>query len=521
VLEGIALSSTSIKSRFLISVISNVARASVTFISGILIARGLNPSGYGELTFLLGSFVAIRALFDMGSSSAFYTFISRNPKGINFFIFYFAWLALQFIITSLLVAWILPDTLFEKIWLGEQRKTVLLAFIAVFFQQQLWQMIGQIGESARQTVMVQLLNTGVSITYLIMVVLVIWLHIVTVKIVLWLIIFTYSSALIVSYYVLSNRKTKYISEEITFLQMISDYWAYCKPMIGLAIAGFVYSFAEKWMLQKYGGSEQQGLFQIASQFAQVSLIATISILNIFWKEIAEATARNDQSRVALLYRKINRGLVMLSAILAGLLLPWSRQIVEKLLGQTYADAWPVLAIMFLYPIHQSMGQLGATMFMAGGNTRKYVQLSISIMLFALPVSYFALAPNSGTLIPGLGMGAIGMAASMVITGILAVNIQALVIARHYGWQFDWRFQVVGIPLMITLGYISFLLVDLVWELNGVSWVLLLIPMLVTGAIYLSLVASAIWIFPWLIGLDRQELLTIIFRLKKLINNGNA
>lgn len=83
------------------------------------------------------------------------------------------------------------------------------------------------------------------------------------------------------------------------------------------------------------------------------------------KEIAEARARGEHGRVAILYTKINRGLVILSAVIAGLLLPWAKQIVAILLGPTYVKAWPILAIMFLYPIHQSMGQIGGTMFMAG------------------------------------------------------------------------------------------------------------------------------------------------------------
>jgi len=498
-----------------------VLRAGMTFVSGILIARGLNPAGYGELTFLLGSFVAIRALFDMGSSSAFYTFISSHSRGSKFFIFYFSWLALQFILTALLVVWLLPDALFEKIWIGELRSTVLLAFIAAFFQQQLWQMVGQIGESTRQTVIVQLLNIGVSVIYLTMIVLIFWLERTSVQAILWLIILIYGIANIISYKILNYRNIKSIEEKCTYKQILDEYWIYCKPMIGLAIAGFMYAFAEKWMLQKFSGAQQQGFFQIASQFAQVSLLATMSILNIFWKEIAEATARKDLSRVALLYKKINRGLVMLSAMLAGFLLPWSKQIVDNLLGPTYEDAWPVLAIMFLYPIHQSMGQIGGTMFMAEGETKKYVLLSIRTMLFTLPISYFALAPASGMKIPGLALGAVGMAGYLVLTGVVAVNIQAWVIARHHGRQFDWCYQAVGIPLMIVLGYASKLFAGLVWELNGVGWIALIIPITVTCVVYLSLVVLAIWAFPWLIGMDRNELAGIFLKLKKGVGHADA
>ena len=403
----------SVKKRFLVSVIANTFRAGIAFVAGILVARGLSPSGYGDLAFLLGSFVAIRALLDMGSSSAFYTFLSRHARERRFFLFYFSWLALQFLITLALVTLIIPTGLFEKIWLGHSREIVLLAFVASFLQQQIWQMVSQIGESARKTIRVQVLSIAVAITYLAIVCLLLLNGDMSVERILLVTIILYAVATAISYRFIRVINRSYLEDKTPYTEMFNEYWTYCKPLIGLALAGFLYSFADKWMLQKFGGSAQQGYFQIASQFAQVSLLATVSILNIFWKEIAEATARGDHGRVTILYQKINRGLVMLSAIIAGLLFPWSKQVVAILLGPTYVEAWPVLAIMFLYPIHQSMGQIGGTMFMATGNTQKYVVLSITIMLFSLPLSYFAMAPNTGIQLPGLGLGAIGMACYMV------------------------------------------------------------------------------------------------------------
>ena len=505
---------TAIKSRFLISVVGNIFRAGITFAAGILIARGLQPSGYGDLAFLLGSFVAIRALLDMGSSSAFYTFLSQRVRDRRFYLFYFSWMAVQFVITLALVAVLIPAGLLEKIWLGHTRAIVVLAFVAAFVQQQVWQMVNQIGESARKTMQVQLLNTAVAFTNLTIV----WLLLVyggmTVERVLLVTISIYAVATILSYRFLRDRNENHIGEETSYKQMLDEFLAYCKPLMVLAVAGFLYAFADKWMLQKFGGAAQQGYFQIASQFAQVSLLATVSVLNIFWKEIAEATARGDHERVAVLYKKVNRGLVMLSVAIAGLLLPWSKQIVAILLGPTYVEAWPVLAIMFLYPIHQSMGQIGAAMFWAGGDTRKYVVLSIAIMLFSLPLSYFAMAPTSGMMVPGLGLGAIGMACYMVLSSVFAVNIQAWVIARNGGWKFDWLYQAVGIPLMLGLGYLAKMLVGLMWNLDGANWVDLIIPISITCIVYAVSALSVLWLLPWLIGMDQEELRGLLCKLRK-------
>ena len=505
----------SVKNRFLVSVAANAFRALITFAAGVIVARGLNPSGYGDLSFLLGSFVAIRALMDMGSSSAFYTFLSRYAREKRFYLFYFSWLAIQFVITLTLVYLVTPAELFERIWLGHSREIVVLAFVAAFMQQQVWQMVGQRGESTRKTVKVQILNVFVAVANLTAVWLLLLSGNMTVERMLLLTIGLYALATLLSYRVLRSQNVQLAKEgEVTIAQMFDEYWVYCKPLIIYSVVSFLYAFADKWMLQKFGGAAQQGYFQIALHFAQVSLLASVSILNIFWKEIAEASAKADHARVAFLYQKTTRGLVMLSAIVAGLLLPWAKQIVAFLLGPTYVEAWPVLAIMFLYPIHQSMGQIGGTMFLASGHTKKYVVLSIATMLVTLPVAYFCLAPTEGMLIPGLGLGAIGMACYMVLTNIAAVNVQAWVISRHNGWRFDWLYQVIGIPMILGAGYFAKTVVGLVWNLDGSTMAGLVVPVMLSCLVYVVIAILLVWFFPWLAGIEREGIRHMFSKLRK-------
>jgi O-antigen/teichoic acid export membrane protein len=54
-----------------------------------------------------------------------------------------------------------------------------------------------------------------------------------------------------------------------------------------------------------------------------------------------------------------------------------RAIVNIFLGSVYAHAWPVLAIMLLYPIHQSMGQIRGTMLFASGQTHRYMFVRVA------------------------------------------------------------------------------------------------------------------------------------------------
>lgn len=495
-----------------ISTFFNVLRAGVTFATGIVLARGLSPAGYGDLMFLLGSFISINMLLDMGSSNAFKTFVSKAEQSVHFFLYYFAWLLFQFLIAFLFVWLICPDEWFQAIWLGHEQGIVFLALLSVFMQQKVWQMVGQIGEASRQTGRVQLLNIAVAICYLGIVVFLGYAENLTLEYIFIGLSLQYAAAIVVAYFYL--RKEHVLSEHNTSLHTVLDnYWVYCRPLIFLAFVSFMYDFADKWLLQKYGGSEQQGYFQIAAQFAAVALLATTSVLNVFWKEIAEAWEQKNYSKAENIYRKVSRSLFLISSVVAGFLLPWSEQITVIILGDQYADAWPVLAIMFLYPIYQSLGQVGGAMLLATGHTKKFMYVSSFSMFCAIPATYYVLVPSEGFFISGLGMGAQGLALKIVMLSLITVNLQSWVVAKCTGWKFDWKFQVVTVPLMLVLGVGSKFIVGLFMNVDAFRLLDVAIPVFLVGLIYTSLVVFAIWWLPWLIAMSRQEIISVVSSLK--------
>ena len=156
------------------------------------------------------------------------------------------------------------------------------------------------------------------------------------------------------------------------------------------------------------------------------------------------------------------------------------------------------------------------MLLASGQTHRYMFVSIATMLISIPVTYIVLAPASNVWLPGLEMGALGMACQMVVLGILSVNVQAWVIARYGGWKFDWIFQAVGIPLMVGLGYLVKMLASLFWKLEGIGLADLVTPVIFTSCFYIVLVAWALWLFPWLIGVDRREIIALYKKLSGAI-----
>jgi O-antigen/teichoic acid export membrane protein len=281
--------------------------------------------------------------------------------------------------------------------------------------------------------------------------------------------------------------------------LLRQYIRYCLPLVPYAWVSFAYVFADRWLLQKYGGSVQQAYYSVGAQFSGVALIATTSILQIFWKEIAEAHHTGDSARTGALYRKVSRLLFLIGAVIAGFLYSWAQDLLRLILGASYINGALTLAIMFFYPVHQSMGQIGSTMLCATERVSLYVRLGIGAMLVSIVVTYLMLAPASAA-VPGLGLGSTGLALKMVVIQLLQVNIVAFVIARTWKWPYDWGYQAVALLGCAMFGLLAHTIAAYI-----AGGMFVPVQMAVAGAVYLALIGLFVYALPWLTGFTRAEL----------------
>lgn len=510
---GLFANNQSIKVRFFFSLLVNIARMGLGFVAGIIIARSLGPGGYGNYNFLLGSFISIMTLIDMGTSFAFYTFLSQRKQNSKFYLYYFVWLGMQFILILVLIALIFPDIWRNKIWLGQTKSLIIIAFSASFIKNKIWQTVTQAGESIRATVIVQLHNIIYAGLYLCIVLAMVFLHYLTISNLFVMVIFTY---FLFTLLLAGRLKHNLIVEgEAKFPKIIDKFKTYCTPLIIYSIVSFAYSFADVWLLQKFGGAVQQGFYSVGLRFSGISLIITTSVLKVFWKEIAEANELRNKERVYYLYTKISRSFYFIAAVGACFLVPFSKEILILLLGPKYEAGWLCLAIMFIYPIHQSLGQINGTYFYATTQTKLYSKLGIIMMMVGIPVTYFVLASPSA-MIPGLGLASIGLALKMVILNMIGVNIFTYFICKSSKWKFNflYQFTTIGLLLMASFTIKGFLS----WSLNLINISLYpLVFIIICIPIYILIIGVIIYFFPKIIGIEKEELISFLYTLNRIFH----
>lgn len=486
-----------LNSRFISSFIANFLKATIAFATGLLIARGLGPDLYGSLIFLMGSFGALRLLFDMGSSSAFFTFVSQKERSSGFYKTYFKWLVVQFVLPLLCLAFLLPSEWVMEIWHGEKRSTLIMAFSATFMQSAIWPLILQIGESQRRTLIVQSISLTVALIHLLFILLAWYSDWLDINLIFILISIEWLCASIYFFY---SVKILWVNRKDSYLSILKEYWQYCFPLLPYTLVGFIYEFSDKWLLQTLSGSREQAYFGVALQFSVVAAIATTSILNIFWKEIAEHHYNSQLVQIGYVYNKIAKILFFISASFVGFLLPWSEELILITLGRDYLEGTPTFMIMLFFPLYQCIGQLGSTIAYATGETGLQSRIGILFMIISISSTYFLLA-SSENFIPGLGLGSKGLALKLVLLQFIQANILLFLLSKKFAIKINWQYQPVILIACLLNGYLSWAISTMAFHALNNSWIIILL----SGVIYTIISLILLIARPKTFGFNRSQL----------------
>ena len=495
------MSNKSTQARIIFSIVINLLRAVISFSTGLFIARFLGPQDYGRMTFIIGTFIAIRQLLDMGSSQAFFTFISQRMPTKLLVFSYFGWLVVQFCIVIVMIAFFFPEKWIHIFWLGEERLLIILGFAAAFIQNSIWPSAQQALEAQRKTYKAQGIGVAIAAVHIAAVFILWFFKAIGLYAIFGAIFIEYMVALFVAYRFLEIPPLEEIeSSKQSFNDIKKMYFRYCTPLMVYSWIGFFYTFADTWLLQNYGGSVNQAYYAVSAQIASVTLIVTTSISSIFYKEITEAHYRQNVERVLHVYKKVTRSLFLIGAIISCFLIPWAKELIKNIMGQSYVSGYITLAIMLLYPVHQSMGQIGGSVLYATDRVSLQVKIGIVFMLSSILVSYFTLAPANSVL-PGFNLGSEGLAVKMLVMQFLQVNVVAYIIAIKFRVSFDWVFQPMSIFGCLGLSWLAHFMADYFTD-TSVSFIF---SIFLGGLFYLCLTAGFIFVFPQLTGLSREEL----------------
>lgn len=497
-----------IYSRYIYSIVGNILRLGCTMIVGLLVARTMGPEDFGRYTFITVIFTSVIQLTDFSMSKAFYTFKSGGEANDNEIVLILAWNIIQFSIIFVTLL-ILPTELL-RYFINEDRYLLCLAFLALFFRLKIWELVCQLFEVLRETVKLQKLFTLIVCLHLVAIVTINYFNFINIYNLFYSILIAWTFGSIVASVYLLNQNNRYCLEVINtnILSRINYYYKYCLPLVPYMFLVFASEFADRYLLNLWGGNIEQGYFSLAKQFSIISLVATTSILAVFWREVSALHQKDCSETLQRFVSSTSKVLFLLTAIISCFLIPWSEKLLIYLVGTEYLGGLSAFVLMLIYPIHQVIGQIAGTFLMATGRTQTQTIFGSVTLILGIVFSYFVLAPKDA-FIPGLSLASDGLALKLVILQFMFVNFLCLIIKVKY------KVKILGIE-QVTIPFVliglAYLLKILITNSFGIS---LLPSIFLCGILYLIVLGIILKICPQLIGVTTNEQHILISKLPKI------
>ncbi|MEW6482687.1 MAG: oligosaccharide flippase family protein [bacterium] len=473
-------------------------------ITATITPRALGPQTYGNFNFLTNFFHQIVAFLDMGTSIGFYAKLSQRQKDYALITFYFYFMAIVAGLVILFPIVAFKTSLFKFIWPDQ---TIHFVFLAALFGILTWliQILTKITDAYGLTApaeIVKALECG-------FLTLILGLLYIFGRLNLESLFYSQIFLSVILGFVfwwIIKPKCKEIGWKINTTKIknyLKEFYTYSHPLFVYALVGLLVGLLDRWLLQIFAGSREQGFYGLSYTIGAFCSLFTGAMQPLLMREFSISYGDKNIEQMKILFRKYIPLFYSIAAYFACFVAIQSAKVVYIFAGSKYHAAILPVAIMAFFPIHQTYGQLSGSVFYATDQTALYRNIGITMMLIGLPITYILLAPTN---MFGLEAGALGLAIKMVALQFITVNIQLYFNAKYLRFSY---FRYLGHQILVLLCFtglagVSYLVID--YSINNLNVV---IRFLLSGMVYTGLVALLTYYVPIVFGLNKPLLNSII------------
>ncbi|BFR50130.1 lipopolysaccharide biosynthesis protein [Nitratidesulfovibrio sp. HK-II] len=487
--------------RYAFKLLANVASIPVYLTMEAVLPRALGPTGYGNYSFATNMFQQFAGFLDMGTSTCFYNALSRRQQEFGLVSFYVRVAALVLAITMLfslsafvpgLGQWLLPDV---PAWIVPL--AALWAFLS-WWGRVLRSMNDALGVTVSSEISRTVLNLA-SVAGLLALFLLGWLNMGT----LFAHQYVTLIALAVGYAMVLRGGWPTVSfrmDRETRRAYTREFADYSTPLFVQALASTVFLVAERWLLQTFNGSAQQGFFALSQKVGMACFLFVSAMTPLVMRELSIAWGKGDRTEMGRLMDRFAPLLFTVAGYFSCFTAMEAPAVVRIFGGADYAAAILPVQIMALYPVHQAYGQLAGSVFYATGRTRTMRNMAVTEYVLGFGLSWLLLAPADKF---GFGLGAMGLAVKTVLVQFLSVNFMLWVSSRII--PLNYLRNVAHQTLCLAF------LAGAAWACRsltiaaGLGDAQDIVRFFVSGVVYSALVGGAVLAVPQLVGLTRQDL----------------
>jgi len=506
------MTTDSLKKRYLAKLFASLVGLIINVVAQAIIPRGLGPRAYGDFHFLSNLFSQIISFLEMGTSIGFYTRLCQRQQDFGLVSFYLSFAGIVSFLVIIFVGCIhvtgayttlLPDQALFYIYLAA------VWGILTWFVQIVNKMADAYGVTV-STEIAKILQKAFGLVIILSLFIINQLNLTHFFFYHYLILMFLAIALI---WVMARKGySLWQSWKLSATQIkayTKEFYNYSHPLFVTVLFGLVVGVMDRWLLQFFSGSVEQGFFGLSYRIGAICFLFTSAMTPLITREFAISFHKKDIAEMASLFRQYVPMLYSITAYFGCFIAVQARSVTYIFGGEAFQHAMLPVMIMAFYPIHQAYGQLTGSVFYATGQTRLYRNIGITFMLVSLPVAYFLIAPPENF---GLGLGATGLAIKLVVLQSINVNIRLFFSSRllHFKFMRYFGHQFLCLGCLLGAAWIAKLSVDTVIATQSK----MIINFMLSGMLYTTIVIALSYFQPLIFGLKNKD---VNLLLKSVLN----
>jgi O-antigen/teichoic acid export membrane protein len=284
-----------------------------------------------------------------------------------------------------------------------------------------------------------------------------------------------------------------------------DLFSYSHPLFVYTLVGFAGSYADRWLLQRFHGSIEQGLFSLALNIGLAFNVLINALHPLVMREFSVAFEQQDMQRARNVFTKLILASYTVSAFFLCYAAVNAEAFVRIVGGESFQDAAGVFAIMAFLPIIHNYSMLSGSALYASNKTKLIRNIGLITIPLGVAGTFLLVGPSD---YGALNLGAIGLAVKLVALEFIGNNIVLYFNCRMLGLHFGKHLlhQVSVVALLIAAAYLSRQSAYLILGGTATDW---LGVMLLGGIIYVGISGLMFYLSPSLTGVDKREALAFL------------
>ncbi len=504
--------------RYLFKLLANVAAVPVYLTMEAILPRALGPRLYGEYSFATSLFYQMTGFLDMGTSTCMYNALSRRQTEGGLISFYMR-ISLVVLFITMGVAFLLVCTPSLGTVMLPDVPLWLVPFAAFWAFLTWWcQVARSMNDAIGATVPSEIVRSMVSLVAvggLVLLFLLDALNVIT--------LFAQQYCMLgitaAGYWLVTTRcgagswenggSLGWNLETVRFRAYCREFYDYSNPLFVKSLIAFLMIAIERWLLQWFNGSTEQGFFALSQKVCMACFLFVSAMTPLLMRELSIAWGQRDVAVMAHLVDRFAPILYVVAAYFSCFTLVEAPALVNIFGGDEFAAAVLPVQIMALYPLHQGYGQLATSIFHATGRTRVLRNIQLSEFFYGLGTAWVMLAPSA---LFGFGLGATGLAIKTVCVQLVTVNLYLWLASRfvplHFARNVCHQLWSLGLLFLLALCARYLTMAAGLGEISSIM------RFFCSGVIYTILAGVCILAFPRLAGMRRAELAELFVRLRR-------